>query len=95
MYNKQTKHDLSRIILPRLLKVEEKCDRIISELSELKTIVRHKPHDDIDALIDSMERSANEMHRLSVIQREHLEASMSYGSSLFTLKVVKNDGFQQ
>lgn len=92
MYNKRLIRAFGILLLPKLNRVEHKCDRIIAELSELRNIVR-PPERNIDALIDKLEDTAEEMLRQS---REHRCNMEEHGSSsTFTLKIVENDGFQQ
>ena len=91
MNNKRLIRTFGILLLPKLNRVEHKCNRIIAELSELRYTVC-PPERNIDALIDKLEDTAEEMLRQS---REH-RCNIEHGdSSVFTLKVVKDDGFQQ
>lgn len=90
MYNKRLIKAFGVLLLPKLDCLEHKCNRIIAELSELKTSVR-PPERNIDALIDKLEDSADEMFRQSREYRHNVE----HDSPVFTLKILEDDGFQQ
>lgn len=90
MNNKRLIKAFGKLLLPKLNCLEHKCNRIIADLSELKTTF--SPSDrNIDALIDKLEDSADEMFRQSREYRHNVE----HGPSVFTLKILEDDGFQQ
>lgn len=91
MYNKRLIRAFGILLLPKLNRVEHKCNRIIAELSELRNTIC-PPGRNIDALIGKLEDTAEEMLRQS---REH-RCNMEHGnSSTLTLKIMEDDGFQQ
>lgn len=90
MYNKRLIRAFGILLLPKLNRVEHKCNRIIAELSELRNTVC-PPERNIDALIDKLEDSAREMYR----QSQEYHRSIEHDPSAFTLKILKDDGFQQ
>lgn len=92
MYNKRLIRPFGILLMPKLDRLEHKCNRIIADLSELKTSLC-PPDRNLDKLIDKLEVSAEEMFRQSRQYRRNLEGNDS--SSIFTLKIVKEDGFQQ
>ena len=59
-------------LLSKLQTLENKCDRITTDLSEVKKLFVAMPPD-VSALIDMIERSAKEMHEQSIIHREYVE----------------------
>lgn len=91
MYNKRLIEAFGVLLLPKLDRLEDKCDRIISDLSELRTSLCH-PDRNIDALIDKLEESADEMLRQSQTYRHNIEEQADSTTSLFTLKITKDDG---
>ena len=88
MNNKRIVNALAALILPRLDSLDQKCNRIISELSELKSTLRHSERN-IDTLIDKLENSASELLKQAQMYHLELEKNLSEESSLFTLKIVK------
>lgn len=94
MNNKKLVETLCTLLLPKFQCLELKCDRIIAELSELKNTLSPTGRD-IDTLIDKLEDSANEMFRQSLACRCSLEEQTDINPSVFTLKIVEKDGFQQ
>lgn len=59
-------------LLSKLQTLERKCDRITTDLSEVKKLIATLPSD-VVALIDTIERSAKEMHEQSIMHREYVE----------------------
>ena len=88
MNNKRIVNALAALILPGLDRLDQKCNWIIAELSELKSTLRHSERN-IDTLIDKLENSASELLKQAQMYHLELEKNLSEESSLFTLKIVK------
>lgn len=69
--------------------LETKCDRITTELSEVKKLITSLPPG-IGVLIDSIEHSANEMYEQSVRHRQYVEQCI--GKSTLRLIGRADDG---
>lgn len=80
--------DYSNELFDKLNSIENKCDRIIFEISEIKSIVTSSSP--VDRLIESLEHSANELYQQSVKQREFVERSMK-GEP--TMRIVRRNGY--
>lgn len=60
-------------LLSKLQTLENKCDRISLQLSEVKNLITSLPPSEVDTLIDSIERTAQEMYEQSVVHRKYVE----------------------
>lgn len=60
-------------LLSKLQILENKCDRINIQLSEVKKLITSLPPNEVDTLIDSIERAAQEMYEQSVVHRKYVE----------------------
>ena len=76
MNNKRIVNALAALILPGLDRLDQKCNRIISELSELKSTLRHSERN-IDTLIDKLENSASLLRRLLRCVKNKLTAAVT------------------
>lgn len=63
---------LCNVLLCELRTLETKCDRITAEVAEVKKMIALLPPD-IGVIINSIERSAKEMHEQSIMHREYVE----------------------
>lgn len=94
MNDKKLVETLCDLLLPKFRSLELKCDRIIAELSELKNTLSPTCRD-VDVLIDKLENAADSAFVQSMNYRCLLEESADNNSSVFTFKIVENDGFKQ
>jgi len=76
-------------LLSKLQTLENKCDRITTDLSEVKKLIVTLPPD-VNALIDTIERSAREMHEQSIVHREYVERCINEGEPL--IRLIRRDG---
>lgn len=60
-------------LLSKLQILENKCDRINIQLSEVKKLITSLPPNEVDTLIDSIERTAQEMYEQSIVHRKYVE----------------------
>lgn len=90
MNNRRIVNVLAILILPRLDRLDQKCNRIIAELSDLKSTHCHSERS-IDTLIDRLESSADELLMQAQMYHRDLEKHLNEESPLFTLKIVKDD----
>lgn len=72
-------------LLSKLQTLEVKCDRITAELSEVKNMIETLPPD-VGSLIDSIERSAKEMHDQSVMHRRYVEQYVNGEPTMYLSK---------
>lgn len=91
MYKNHDTYSINRVLCSRLLLklqiVENKCDRITSELSEVKALIVSLPPG-IGTLLDSIERCANELHEQSIQHREYVERSINGESTLHLIRRI-------
>lgn len=78
-------------LLSKLQTLEKKCDRITTDLSEVKKLIVTLPPD-VDALINTIERSAKEMHEQSIMHREYVERCINGEGPLIHLIRRGDDG---
>ena len=67
MYKKRKTQDAER-----LLAIERKCVRILAGIEEIRREIAKLPTN-LDNLINSLEKSAKEMHRQSIKHRQDIE----------------------
>lgn len=77
-------------LLLKLRTLENKCDRINLQLSEVKNLITSLPPREIDTLIDSVERIAQEMYEQSVIHRKYVEQCLN-GNNLHIIRGGNNE----
>ena len=70
-------------LLPKLQTLENKCDRINAQLSEVKNLITSSPNE-VDTLIDSIERTAQEMYKQSIVHRKYVERCIN-GNNLHVI----------
>lgn len=68
------RHVYNRLLL-RLRNLEDKFELLSAEIAEIKRLVAPQPSS-IDSLLDSLQRSAREMHEQSIRHREYVEHSV-------------------
>lgn len=74
----------------QLQTLETKCDRITTQLSEVKNLITSLPPNEVDTLIDSIERTAQEMYEQSVNHRKYVEQCLN-GSKLHIIGRADNE----
>ncbi len=67
----------------KLRTIEEKCDKILDELAILQKLIIPSTND-VDVLVSSMRKSANDLLEQSIKHREYVELHTK--SSLMTIK---------
>lgn len=77
-------------LLSKLQTLENKCDRISLQLSEVKNLITSLPPSEVDTLIDSIERTAQEMYEQSVIHRKYVEQCLD-GNNLHIIRRANNE----
>lgn len=60
-------------LMPKLQSIEEKCDRILYELSLIEKMIASSENDDVDSLIASLRECACDMLKQSIEHREYVE----------------------
>lgn len=97
MYKKNSTNRINQILCSRLLlklqTVENKCDRITIEISEVKQLITSFPPD-VGSLIDSIERSAKDMHDQSIRHREYVEQCINSEPTMYLVRKLYGDGLQ-
>lgn len=76
---------LCRRILSKLQVIENKCDRITTELSEVKKLIASLPPG-IDALLDSIGHSAKELHEQSIQHRKYVERTINGEPTMYVMR---------
>ena len=77
-------------LLLKLQTLETKCDRITTQLFEVKNLITSLPPNEVDTLIDSIERTAQEMYEQSVNHRKYVEQCLN-GNKLHIIGRADNE----
>lgn len=80
---------ICRHLFAELQILENKCDRITLDLSEVKKMIVALPPN-VDILIDSIETSAINMHEQSIRHREYVERCISGKSGIHLMRRVED-----